>query len=260
MLDHDQNDLPSVIDNHHSIIENAIHLLSRSNSISSFLSSWIIDRRFEKPSKKIERGGAEPTCLELPSLVNLGLKSFQIQSLNLSFEGFGQFGLIANRPRLKENIITNETRTPKKVILKAYDFSPDCTALQQHIDFSKLQTLELINCANIGFLFNNMLCTYKTYHLTKLRIREDNLECQHTGYFGKEKLERFLMLHTGLEELTFTNLGANRPSLKAISAQVATLQSLTIHDSTSPYRSNATQRSTFSVDDLRHLSKGCPYS
>lgn len=147
---------------------------------------------------------------------------------------------------------------PLKIILKAYNFSPDCTALQQHIDFSKLETLELMNCANLGFLFNSMLCTYEIYYLKVLRIRGGTLQSQHAGYFGKEKLERFLMLHTGLQELTFANLGVNRPSLQAVSAQGATLQALIMHESKCLNPSNAMQRSTLSADALRHLSERCP--
>lgn len=261
MLDVNQNDLPSAIDNHHSITEVAIHLLSRSNPVCNPVSLLLPNRTTEECFKKsftdMEGRAEETACLEIPNLAILSIKSLQIQSMNLNFSGSGHLELVANRTDLRDKIVSNESPTPKKFTLEAYDFSPDCMALQQHIDFSKLQSLELMNCANLGFLFNHMLCTYKTYHLKKLRIRKDTLECQHAGYFGKEKFERFLMLYTGLQELIFTNLGANRPGLQAISAQGATLQALTMHESRNPNRSDSIQRSTFTADDLRHLLKRC---
>ena len=258
MLDVDEDELPSAINNHRNIMEIATHLLSRSNPASSLISSSTTDDYLEFPSTNMERGLEETACLGKSDLAILGPESFQIQSMDLSFEGSGQFGLVAHRTRPKENLIATETPMSMEIILKAYDFSPDCTALQQHIDFSKLETLELMNCANLGFLFNSMLCTYEIYYLKVLRIRGGTLQSQHAGYFGKEKLERFLMLHTGLQELTFANLGVNRPSLQAVSAQGATLQALIMHESKCLNPSNAMQRSTISADALRHLSERCP--
>ena len=144
-----------------------------------------------------------------------------------------------------------------KLSLKVYDFSPRCTAIQEYINFSALQILELSDCVNVGFLFNSMLCDYNNYHLKSLKIHEAALACKNTGYFGREKLERFLMLHTGLEHLAFTNLGTNKPSLPAISAQGATLQTLTMHEPKGFSRSPSMEKATLSTDDIRYIAKEC---
>lgn len=164
--------------------------------------------------------------------------------------------MASNRKR-SEDDIGNQVSTLKQITLRMYDFSPRCTALQEYIDFSALQILELFNCANLGFLFNSMLCDYKNYHLKSLTIHEAAPECRNTGYFGREKLEHFLVLHTGLENLTFTDLGTNKPSLQAISAQSATLQTLTMHGSKDFSRSDSNQTPTMSADDVRHIAKEC---
>lgn len=258
MLDVDQDNLPSAIYNDHSMNQIATHLLSRSNLASSLVPSWTTDDDLVFPFTNLESGLEETVCLGRSNLAILIPQSFQILSMDLSLECSRQFELVAHRTKPKETIIANETPMPLEFFLTAYDFSPDCTTLQQRIDFSGLEKLELMNCANLGFLFNSMLCTYKLYYLKILRIRGGALQSQHAGYFGKEKLESFLMLHTGLQELTFANLGVDRPSLRTISAQGATLQALTMHDSTWLNTPNAMQRSTLSADALRHLSERCP--
>ncbi len=215
------------------------------------------DEGLGKSSNNLERGAAEPACVALSKSAVFALKSFQIQSLNLSFAGSGCFELLANRSKLNESIISNDVSILKRLTLDTYDFSPDSRALQDHIDLSKLETLELTNCVHLGFLFNNMLCTYKDYHLRSLQICEDGPDFQHTGYFGKEKLERFLMLHTGLEKITLMNLGANRPCFQAISAQGPTLQNLTMHEFRHLVRPRSVYRYTFIAEDVRNLSKRC---
>jgi len=111
MLDVDEDELPSAIDNHHNVMEIATYLLSRSNPASSLISSSTTDDSLEFPSTNMERGLGETACLGKSDLAILGPKSFQIQSMDLSFEGSGQFGLVANRTRPKENIVATHSKS-----------------------------------------------------------------------------------------------------------------------------------------------------
>ena len=211
----------------------------------SFLPNWKLDGHHGKFFISASHTLSTPADLKITP--------FRFRSLKLSFEGSGHFELLANRPSCKDTISTH-TSTFDDLILEACDFLPGHSFLQQQINISELLALELTNCTNLGFLFNNLLCEYKILNLKRLLIKHDAYSYYSGEYFGREKLERFLMLHEGLEEITFANLEANRPSVQAISAQGATLQRLTLHESQIlPPR----LRSPLSADDIQLLADRC---
>ena len=184
-------------------------------------------------------------------------ETLQIQSLSLNFEGSGQFDLVANRTIPRNYGFGNSIGELENLTLKDYDFSLHCGDPSYYFNFFRLQTLELINCANVGYLFNKMLLNYKDYNLKKLRIQESAFGGTNSGYYGREKLEQLLvLLNTGLEELKLINLGAHRPSLPAITAQGLTLQKLAIHESQD---CSSVQSTTLNVADIKLLSKRCSH-
>ncbi len=94
-----------------------------------------------------------------------------------------------------------------------------------HVDSSRMRELHLSNCTEIGYLFNGLLCNIATVQLKDSTIRQEGLQAN-TGFFGKAKIECFLSIHKGLEEIEFTNVGGNMPCLQAILAQGSTPRSL----------------------------------
>ena len=195
-----------------------------------------------------------PTYYTLLKPASTAPETFQVQSLCLNFEGSGKFDLIANRTIPRDYGLSDSIGDLKNLTLKDYGFSLHGGDLLNYINFYRLQTLELINCAYVGYLFNEMLLDYKDYNLKKLIIQGPAFEQENSGYFGRGKLEQLLMLlNTGLEELTLVNFGVNRSSILAISVQGLTLQKLTMHESQSLPPS--VQESTLSAADIRLLSK-----
>ena len=231
-------------------------LQSRNRSDLPYYSDRDVDVFFDGSPTHEEQEACTPIYYTLLKPTSTAPEVHRIQSLSLSFEGSGQFDLVAKRTMPKEYPLTNSLSTLQNLTLKGYDFSPHCGNREHYVDFPRPQRLELVNCRGLGYLFNKMLLGYKENNLKALKIHQAALRSQDPGYFGKEKLEQLLMLlNTGLEELTFANLGANRPSVLAISAQGSTLQKLVMHET--QHRSSSVQKPTLSAADIRLLFKQC---
>lgn len=106
-----------------------------------------------------------------------------------------------------------------------YEFPPTSASFDG-IDFSTLNSLQLSNCANIGFVFESLLCNVSRLKLKSLTIDQPIS----FGASGRHKLERFLKTYVGLEEVAFSNLGQSRQCMRTISAQSATLKVLKLHE------------------------------
>jgi len=98
----------------------------------------------------------------------------------------------------------------------SYQFPASLDTLH-HVESVRMRGLQLSNCTNIGYLFNGLLCNVDYFRLKSLTIRQEGLQAN-TGYFGKPKIEYFLTMHRGLEEVEFTNTGESMPCLQAILA------------------------------------------
>ena len=156
---------------------------------------------------------------------------FEFNDLALEFKNTSAYGLLDASPELNNALAREESLKITQLRLAWYDVPPQPTALQLRMDLCKLQTLELAHCQNIGYLFNTLLCILRQCQLTVLRVDGSIPGGSHRGYVGKEKLECFLMLHRGIQELTLRDLGSERPSVNSIVAQGATLTVLELHES-----------------------------
>lgn len=105
----------------------------------------------------------------------------------------------------KENIVSE----PEFLHLSHYCFPPNNFVLEQLLDFHQIVSLELVCCKNIGFLFNSMLRTSCNLNLKFLRICDSTNPSADKGYQGCEKLECFLSVYKGLEELVVCNMGGD---------------------------------------------------
>ena len=112
-------------------------------------------------------------------------------------------------------------------MLSRYSFTAQPSGLQVYLDFSRLNTLELQDCQDIGYLFNNILCNISQCRIKVLRIDRTNSTGKTQGYLGLAKIEGFLYLHRGLEKLTLSGMEGNIDP-RAIAAQGRTLTCLTL--------------------------------
>ena len=128
-----------------------------------------------------------------------------------------------------------------------------------HIDTARLNELTLDSCNNIGYLFSGLLCNVSWIPLKKLSISRSQSQ-SYVGYIGKEKIESFLMVYNGLEEIAFWNMGKDRPSLAAIFAQGRSLKVLTLYESRETCTSEARNPAKFNgVVDVARIYKACPH-
>ena len=128
-----------------------------------------------------------------------------------------------------------------------------------HFDTPRLNMLHLNNCANVGYLFNSLLCNLSQIRITGLSLSQDKIKPS-TGYLGKEKIECFLMVYRGLETLALSNLGENRPCLGAILAQGPTLKFLDLCEMSTKEDYTADQPLTVASDsDMDRIRRACPH-
>ncbi len=128
-----------------------------------------------------------------------------------------------------------------------------------HIDTTRLNELTLDSCNNIGYLFNRLLCSVSWFHLKKLAISQSPTQST-VGYIGREKIECFLTVHQGLEEIAFSNMGKDRPSLAAILAQGRSLKVLKLYESRSTSTSQGRNSGKFNEkEDVARICKTCPH-
>ena len=128
-----------------------------------------------------------------------------------------------------------------------------------HIDATRLNELTLNSCNNIGYLFNGLLYNISRIRLKRLVISRSQTQSS-VGYIGREKIECFLMVYKGLEEIAFSNLGQDRPSLAAVLAQGRSLRVLKVHESRSTRTSKTRNPAMFNeVEDVARIRKSCPH-
>ena len=171
----------------------------------------------------------------------------------------GKTGLNPDFPTLATvKRLVNTLTAIDKSCFSGYCFPPGFGALQ-HMDITRMRVLELDCCANIGYLFNGLLCEIANVQLKTLSISRTQFQFQ-SGYTGKEKIECFLTVHKGLEELIFANLGEDRPCLPAILAQGKSLRFLKLLESYLK-DSDATerQRNIAAEKDKARIRKACPH-
>ena len=85
-------------------------------------------------------------------------------------------------------------------------------AALQRIETARLRKLQLNSCTDTGYIFHALLCNIANIRLKTLVITQKHSQ-PGTGYIGREKIECFLMVHKGLEEVVFSNLGEDTPCL-----------------------------------------------
>ena len=145
-----------------------------------------------------------------------------------------------------------------KACFSGYCFPPGFGALQR-LDITRVRVLDLNCCANIGYLFNGLLCEIANVRLKALNINQTKAQSQ-CGYAGKEKIECFLTVHRGLEEINFTNLGKDRPYLPAILAQRKWLRTLNLHESyVKDSDASESRRHIAEGEDMGRIRQACPH-
>ena len=151
-----------------------------------------------------------------------------VQGLNLQFPHATTTNLADSRLRITQCNSAYARSTVRHLMLSRYSFTAQPSGLQVYLDFSKLKTLELQDCQDIGYLFNNILCNISQCRINVLRIDRINpTGGKPQGYLGLAKIEAFLHLHRGLEKLTLSGVEGNIDP-RAIAAQGRTLTCLTL--------------------------------
>ena len=154
--------------------------------------------------------------------------------------------------------VVDKLRDVDKSSFSGYCFPPSFGALK-HIDITRMRALKLECCANIGYLFNGLLCEITHVQLKVLNINQTQAQPQR-GYTGKEKIECFLTVHKGLEEVIFTNLGKDRPCLPAILAQGKWLRTLVLQESyVKDSDASESRRHTAEGEDRARICQACPH-
>lgn len=154
--------------------------------------------------------------------------------------------------------VVDKLKDGDRSCFSGYCFPPGFGALQ-HLDISRVRVLELNCCANIGYLFNGLLCEIANVQLKTLNISQTPAQSQR-GYTGKEKIECFLTVYKGLEEVIFTNLGKDRPCLPAILAQGKWLRTLELHDSyVKDSDASESRRHIAEGEDRARICQASPY-
>ena len=152
--------------------------------------------------------------------------------------------------------VVDKLRDVDKSSFSGYCFPPGFGALHD-IDITRMRALKLECCANIGYLFNGLLCEIANVQLKKLNINQTQAQSPR-GYTGKEKIECFLTVHKGLEEVVFTNLGKDRPCLPAILAQGKWLRILKLQESSvKDSDASESRRHIAAGEDMARIYKAC---
>ncbi|KAL8797436.1 MAG: hypothetical protein Q9195_000252 [Heterodermia aff. obscurata] len=152
-----------------------------------------------------------------------------IQGLSLQFPPATTTNLADSRLRITQCNTAYARSTVRHLMLSRYSFTAQPSGLQVYLDFSRLSTLELQDCQDVGYLFNNILCNISQCRIKVLKIdRAANpTRFKTQGYLGLPKIEAFLHLHKGMEKLTLSGMeGSIDP--RAIAAQGRTLTHLTL--------------------------------
>ena len=171
----------------------------------------------------------------------------------------GKTGLKSDFPSMATiKRVVNTLTDVDRSCFSGYCFPPSFGALQ-HMDITRMRVLELNCCANIGYLFNGLLCEIANVQLKTLNISRTQAQSQ-SGYTGKEKIECFLTVHKGLEEVIFANLGEDRPCLPAILAQGKSLKMLKLLESyLKDSDGNESRQNIASGEDKARICKACPH-
>ena len=154
--------------------------------------------------------------------------------------------------------VVDKLKDVDKSCFSGYCFPPGFGALQ-HLDINRVRVLELNSCANIGYLFNGLLCEIANVQLKSLIISQTQAQSQR-GYTGKEKIECFLTVHKGLEEVIFINQGTDRPCLPAILAQGKWLRTLKLQESyVKDSDASESRRHIAEGEDRARICQACPH-
>lgn len=165
-----------------------------------------------------------------------------VQGLSLQFPHATTTNLADSRLRITQCDTAYARSTVRHLMLSRYSFTAQPSGLQVYLNFSRLSTLELRDCQDIGYLFNNILCNISQCRIKVLNIDRANSTRQTQGYLGLAKIEAFLHLHKGLEKLTLNGMEGNI-NPRAIGAQGSTLTYLTLQGFKPPPRKAAIRTS-----------------
>lgn len=156
-----------------------------------------------------------------------------VQGLSLEFPTAPTKPSRHSRPPISHIDTVSARSTVKHLTLSKYHFPAQPAGLQIYLDFSQLTTLDLQDCHDIGYLFNNILCNISNCRIKILKIQQDFSRRKSQGYLGLDKIETFLQLHKGMKKLTLSGIeGDINP--RAIAAQGRTLTDLAIQGSKPP--------------------------
>ena len=96
--------------------------------------------------------------------------------------------------------------TVKHLTLSNYSFPPQPIGLRAYLDFPSLNKLVLYSCQSIGYLFNDILCNISRCQIRVLKIDQAFSGSMSPGYLGLDKIQTFLQLYTGLDDLVLRGL------------------------------------------------------
>ncbi|CAF9917607.1 MAG: hypothetical protein HETSPECPRED_003535 [Heterodermia speciosa] len=150
-----------------------------------------------------------------------------VQGLSLQFPPAATTNLADSRLQITQCNTAYARSTVRHLMLSRYSFTPQPSGLQAYLDFSRLSTLELQDCQDVGYLFNNILCNISQCRIKVLSIDRANSTRKSQGYLGLPKIETFLHLHKGMEKLTLSGMEGDIDP-RAIAAQGRTLTHLTL--------------------------------
>lgn len=156
-----------------------------------------------------------------------------IQALKVEFVVSRTKPLAALYKRIKQLECARAKSTVKHLALSNYTFPAQLGGLQLYLDFSRLTTLELQDCPDIGYLFNVLLSDIPNCRIRDLKVDQEGLESNRQGYFGLEKFETFLLSHAGLDTLALRGV-RQEINPHVIAAQGRTLSRLTLQGSKAP--------------------------
>ena len=153
--------------------------------------------------------------------------------------------------------VVDKLKDVDKACFSGYCFLPGFGALQ-HLDMFWVTVLDLNCSANLGYFITGLLREIADVLLKTLNINQTQAQSQR-GYAGNEKIECFLALHRGLEEIIFTNLGKDRSCWPAILAQGNWLRTLKLHESyVKDSDASETRRRIAEGEDMGRIRQACP--
>lgn len=155
------------------------------------------------------------------------------QALKVEFLASRTKALAALYKRFKQLECARAKSTVNHLALSNYTFPSQLSGLQLYLDFSRLTTLELQDCPDIGYLFNVLLIDIPRCRIRDLKVDLEGLGSNRQGYFGLEKVETFLLSHAGLEVLALRGV-RQEINPQVITAQGRTLSRLTLQGSKPP--------------------------